>query len=559
MKLQLKILILLSVIFGVIILSFLTYQYIRIQEKQFYYLETRRNQELVIDKVLQLNRGKYEQLINDNSSWDDMVRFVSNPNQEWAKDNVDSFVNSFKLSFVLAYNKEKELVYKFGDSICMNGLKYPDQKLIDSDFATNSFSHYFQYCGNNLIEMFGAIVVPASDADARKTPPQGYLFTGRIWNGDYLEEHAEATGYQVVILNNSGLSTLKKDPSKIYFLKNLNNCSGKTIATLVFSRQDPLKQDLAPLLNLSLLVTFVALLAMFIFLFYFRKIVLVPLAKINATLDTHNTQYIDSLNKNTDEFRTLSTLILEFFAQQEILKKNNTKLHGINVTKDKLFSIIAHDLKNPVGNILSTTGLLDIYLKNNDMETSEELVQLLKQQSKETLSLLESLLEWARSQLGQIVFNPAIQDLDLIVKDVLYNLNSTATLKKITILPPNVGEIKVFADIHMLTAILRNLVTNSIKFTKPEGTISVSARINGDFVDISIADTGVGMDQETQDKLFKLESNLTTYGTANEKGTGLGLVICKEFVAKHGGQIRVISEVGKGSTFILTFPLGKEA
>jgi signal transduction histidine kinase len=558
MKLQLKILILLSSIFGVIILSFLSYQYIRIQENKLYNLETRRNQELVIDKVMQLNRVKYEQLINDNSGWDDMITFVANPDPEWAKSNVDFFVSQFKLSFVLAYNKEKKLVYQFGDSICLDGLKYPDQALINSGFATSPFSHYFQYCGNDLIEMFGATVVPASDSDARKTKSQGYLFTGRKWNADYLAEHGDATGYQVIILKNSELLTLKKDPSKIYFLKSLNDSSGNTIATLVFSRQDLLKQDLSPFLNLSVLLTLIAFFAMIIFLFSFRYIILVPLSKISTALNTHNADHIVSLNRHSDEFKVLGSLIHQFFMQEDVLTKNNTELTEINKTKDKLFSIIAHDLKNPVGNILSMSDLLASYLKSNDTETCDELVQLLNHQAKETLTLLETLLDWARSQSGHLVFQPTLLDLNTVVDNVLGNLNSSALLKEIVILPSDVNDVKVFADVNLLTTILRNLITNSIKFTNAGGTICVSARMNANETEISIVDTGIGMDRKTQEMLFKIESNLTTVGTAKEKGTGLGLIICKEFIEKHGGQIRVFSEVGKGSQFILTLPFNKK-
>ncbi len=557
MKLQLKILILLSVIFGVIILSFLSYQYVRIQEKKFYDQETKKNQELVIDKVLQLNRTKYEQLINDNSGWDDMVTFVANPDLVWAKDNVDFFVNSFKLSFVLAYNKEKNLVYQFGDSTCLNGLKFPDQSSIDSEFVTNPFSHYFQYCGNELVEMFGAIVVPASDSDARKTSPQGYLFVGRIWNSNYLAEHAEATGYQVELLNNSELPTLKKDSSKIYFIKGLSDGLGKPLATLVFSRTDPLKQGLSPFLNLSILLSIIALLAMIVFLFYFRRIILVPLSKVSTALNTQNADHIVSLNRNTDEFKVLGSLIQQFFLQKDVLTKNNTELSEINKTKDKLFSIIAHDLKNSVGNIFLMTDLLAGNLKNKDRETSEEFVLLMRHQAKETLTLLETLLDWARSQSGHMAYNPSLIDLDQIVRNVLENLISSALIKNIVILPPDVNNVKVFADANLLKTILRNLVTNSIKFTNAGGTILVSGRMNANETEISITDTGIGMDRKIQEMLFKIESNLTTIGTANEKGTGLGLIICKEFVEKHGGHIRVISEVGKGSQFIFTLPFDK--
>jgi len=557
MKLQLKILILLSTIFGVIILSFLSYQYIRIQEKRIFYLENHRNQELVIDKVLQLSRVKYEQLLNDNSSWDDMVSFVANPDLEWAKDNVDFFVNSFKLSFVLAYSKEKELVYQFGDSACLKRLRYPDLALINSSFVHSPYFHYFQYSGNELVEMFGATVVPASDADARKTPPQGYLFIGRKWSREYLAEHAEATGYQTVILKEPELSALKKDPSKIYFFKSLADYSGKPLAMLVFSKPDPLQHDLAPFLNLSFLLILVALLAMIVFLFYFRKIVLLPLSKINATLDTRNPEHIVQLNEHNDEFKVLGSMISEFFWQQEVLKKNNAELNEINATKDKLFSIIAHDLKNPVGNIVAMSELLADFMKKKDMDTAEELAGLMGHQAKETLTLLDMLFDWARSQSGQMVFKPAILDLNQIVKEVLENLNSSAQLKGIVILPPDIKEVRVFADVHMLATILRNLLTNSIKFTKAGGTIQISALTNPENTEITITDSGIGMDQITQNMLFKIESNITINGTANEKGTGLGLIICNEFVEKHGGHIRVVSELGKGSQFILTFPFEK--
>jgi signal transduction histidine kinase len=405
--------------------------------------------------------------------------------------------------------------------------------------------------------MFGATVVPASDADARETQPQGYLFTGRKWNSNYLAEHAEATGYQVAILSESELDTLKKDPSRIYFFKNLDDYSGKPLATLVFNREDSLKQESSTFLNLSILVTLVALLAMIVFLFYFRKIILVPLSKINAILDTHDPQHIASFSNHADEFKTLGSLISEFFRQQEELKKNNAELHEINATKDKLFSIIAHDLKNPVGNIVGMSEMLAGFMEKREMETADELVNLMNHQAKEALTLLETLFDWARSQSGKVGFNPVVLDLNQIVDNVLENLNSSALLKEIVILPPDTNNVKVFADVNMLTTILRNLVTNSIKFTKAGGTIIVSARMSDNNTEITVADTGIGMDQKTQDMLFKIESNLTTNGTANEKGTGLGLIICKEFVEKHGGEIRVISEVGKGSQIVLTLPFDK--
>ncbi len=559
MKLQFKILLLLSIIFGVLILSFLSYQYIHVHEKELYYQENKKSQDIVIDKVIQLNRIKYEQLINDNSGWDDMVRFANHPDSEWAKDNVDFFVKSFKLSFVLVYNKEKKLAYQFGDSTYLRAFALPEQQWIEQSFADTAYTHHFQYCNDQLIEIFGATIVPAYDSDTRKTAPQGYLFIGRKWDGDYIMDHAQATSYQIDIRKGSDLSTLGMDQKKMYFSRNITDSAQKVIATLVFSKEDPLKENLTPFLYLSLLVSFIAFMAIIVFLFYFRRIILVPLSRISMTLNTRNTEYIEKLNDNTDEFKILGALILQFFWQEEVLKKKNTELQENNATKDKLFSIISHDLKNPIGNILLITDLLNSSLKDQDSTSQLELVELIGSQAKETLTLLETLLEWARSQTGQIQYHPQLLDLNTIIDPVTESLNATALMKNITIESELSDQIQIYADLNMMYTILRNLLTNAIKFTNPGGTIRISSEIKENEAEITIADNGIGMDKNTLAQIFKLDTKQTRTGTANEKGTGLGLIICKEFIERHGGHIRVTSETGKGSQFAIILPLSKDS
>ncbi|HCY39752.1 MAG TPA: hypothetical protein DHV48_00065 [Prolixibacteraceae bacterium] len=536
-------------------MSFFTFQYIRFNEKQIYNSENKKNQEAIIEKILEINRLKYETLINDNSGWDEMVGFIANPDPEWAKDNVDFFVNIFNLSFVLAYNKEKELVYQFSDSACLKDFQYPNRSSIDSSFSGSPFSHYFQYCGNDLIEMFGAIVVPASDADDRITPPQGYLFLGRKWDANYLAEHAEATGYQTKFMNESELSGLEKDPSKIYIFKHLADNSGKTITTLVFSLEDPIKKDLLLFRIVSVIISLLALLVIIVFIFYLNRLILKPISQINTALNTHDTGHIDSLSHRTDEFMILGELIKNSFRQQEVLKKKNTELYEINATKDKLFSIIAHDLKNPVSSIVLMTELLPDSIKNKDYEAVAEISEMIGSQAAESLLLLQTLFDWAKSQTGNVTFNPEFVSFKKVAESVIKNLHPSANLKNISVLLSEDSDIEVFADKNMLTTVLRNLVTNSIKFTNPGGSVLISANSDEENARITVADTGIGMNQETIDLLFKIESNLTTYGTANEKGTGLGLVICKEFVERHEGRITVTSQPEKGSSFNFTLPI----
>ena len=554
MKLQFKIFILLSIIFGVVILTFLSYQYIRINEKKLYLIENRKNQELVLDKVLQLNRIKQEQLVNDNSGWDGMIDFVAQPDPEWAKDNVDFFVNSFQLSFVQVYNKKMSLTYEFGDSICLKHLGTVDRETIYPLFSDTAFVHYFQYCGKELVEIFGATIVPSADADSRKTPAQGYLFIGRKWDSDYIAEHSLATSYQTELIQGANLSNFRQDSGKNYFTRNITDINGQTIAVLVFSKKDPLTSNMTTFLYLSILVTLLAISSIIVFLFYFRKIILIPLQKISTTLNTRNPEHINSLNEHTDEFKQLGTLILQFFWQEELLKKNNAELKENNATKDKLFSIIAHDLKNPIGNILIISELMANSMENNENETSGELLAMIGSQAKETMNLLETLFEWAKSQTGLIKYKPEILNLQEIIEQVVEIHNPAAILKGIIFDIVQSDEIFVFADPNMLHAVLRNLITNAIKFTNQGGLISITAEVLPDSTKITVADNGVGMDLKTQESLFRIDTTLTTTGTANEKGTGLGLIICKEFIEKHGGRIHVESEPGEGSKFIFNLP-----
>jgi len=557
MKLQFKISLLFAALLGVLIFSFMSYQYLRFHQDKLLYLENERTQELMIDKVIQLNRQNCEQLIKDNSGWDDLVKFAAKPDQLWAKDNVDYLVNSFNLSFVLVYNKEMKLVHQYslsGDSSCLKLYDYPNEEVIRSMFQTSKFPHHYQLCGQNFIELFGATIVPSDDIDRWATPPQGYIFVGIEWNKAYLEEFARATNFQIEFIVGSDVENHKSDWEKSYIVRSFSDYSGKTLVSLMFSRKYSAKQSINIFLYLSLLVALLALASMIVFLFYFRRIVLIPISKISNALNADNPEEILSLKGNTEEFKNLGDLVLQFFWQEEILKKNNADLQESNATKDKLFSIVAHDLKNPIGNVVAISGLLAESLKQRNQEVSEELLAMIESQSTETLNLLETLLDWAKSQTGRVNIKPEVLSLKPIVDNVLRNLKALAALKSIAIETIDLEELEVYADPNILNTVLRNLITNAIKFTNHWGTISIKAEMNNYCTEIIVADNGIGMDKEKIDKLFKVNTDTISRGTANEKGTGLGLIICKEFVEKHGGRIQVTSKPGVGSQFKIIFP-----
>jgi two-component system sensor histidine kinase/response regulator len=236
-------------------------------------------------------------------------------------------------------------------------------------------------------------------------------------------------------------------------------------------------------------------------------------------------------------------------------KESETKLKELNATKDKLFSIIAHDLKSPFNGLLGFSEILNENIRTFPIEKSEEIITTINSTAKQTLVLLENLLTWANTQTGQFDFKPENQSLKPIIQAIVVVLNSSASIKNITINSFLSDDITAYADLNMLKTVLRNLISNAIKFTDSGGKVDINTVSDKNQIKITVADDGVGMNEETISKLFRIDATLTTKGTANESGSGLGLILCKEFVEKHGGKIWIESEVGKGSKFVFTLPL----
>ena len=253
----------------------------------------------------------------------------------------------------------------------------------------------------------------------------------------------------------------------------------------------------------------------------------------------------------------LTVLIADRKRIEDALKESEGKLRDLNAAKDKLFSIIAHDLKNPFNAILGYSGLLQERATSLDAEKVEYFASIINSSASQTLLLLDNLLDWARMQQGTLRFTPRNLLLYAVSNQVIESIGDSARHKNIRIVNHIPTQTSAFADEGMLTVVIRNLMTNAIKFTNSGGSVEISAAANHDKVQVSVTDTGVGISKESIDKLFKISSSISTPGTNNEKGTGIGLSLCKEFVERHGGKIWVESEVGKGSVFHFTLPIPK--
>ena len=263
-----------------------------------------------------------------------------------------------------------------------------------------------------------------------------------------------------------------------------------------------------------------------------------------------------NLNREISNLQRL--LIKEKSSLENILRQlnqANIELKEANATKDKFFSIIAHDLKNPFNALIGFSELLMENQKTMEPQETEELVQMLNNASHQAYNLLEDLLMWSKAQQGKIAFIPQKIIANNIFDEIQSNLENVAAKKSIFIKFDDSTDTVLYADSNMLKTILRNLISNAIKFSSRGGEVRVQIEKEGEFARMTVSDNGTGISEINLNRLWQLSEQLTTKGTENEDGTGLGLVLCKEFVDRHGGKIWAESELGKGSNFMFTIPL----
>lgn len=235
-------------------------------------------------------------------------------------------------------------------------------------------------------------------------------------------------------------------------------------------------------------------------------------------------------------------------------KKIEKQLIQLNSDKDRFISILAHDLRSPFNNLLGLAELLSQNLSKFSSEEIQTFVSTIYDTAQKTFALLEDTLLWASFQSKKITFSPVLTNISTIIEEVIEILEPVAQFKKIDLKNEPIDELYANIDIYMFKAILRNLVSNAIKFTNPNGEVEISAFHTGSDTVIKITDNGIGMKQETINKLFSFSPVNSSIGTANETGTGLGLMLCKDFIDKHGGKIWVESALDNGTIVSFSIP-----
>ncbi|WP_455671804.1 ATP-binding response regulator [Phocaeicola sp.] len=259
---------------------------------------------------------------------------------------------------------------------------------------------------------------------------------------------------------------------------------------------------------------------------------------------------------NKEELIIRVTHQISLVAAKRIILRQTEELRRTIMGRDKLYSVIAHDLRSPMGSIKMVLNMLILSLPAERI--GEEMYQMLSmanQSTEDVFALLDNLLKWTKSQIGKL--NVVYQDFDIIetISSVLEVFSLVAGVKNIKVHFDVQGKIDVHADVDMMKTIVRNLLSNAIKFSFTDSEITVNAVVDDNMAVVSVKDGGKGMSEEEQQKLLKTETHFSKYGTNNEEGSGLGLLLCQDFAMKNGGRLWFESEEGKGSTFFFSVPL----
>lgn len=537
--------------------------------------EEQASKQVLIDNILALVGKGLESWAFNDTYWDEMVSCVESRNKKWGDEIVATALPTYSAHAAWLYKTDFSLAYStnvFNDKE-LNGFPLPKEKLA-ATLSKKNFNHFFIRTNHGLLEVRTAPVQPSFDI-SRKTPPRGFFIVGKIWTPEYIRHFNLITSSNVSVAFHNSQKENEQNVANhsIVIERPLLDFEGRTLATLTFNSTSEMLKESAAALNWQLITGIILTIGLLIAVSLFLiKYVAAPLKKISLSLEREEAKLLAELSKDETEFGKIAAMIKEFFRQKEELMiemkrrvkveadlvKSTEELKEINATKDKFISIIAHDLRGPFNGFL---GLTEIFAEEADSMNKKELRELsleLHKTAKTQFRLLSDLLQWSRIHSGRMEFLPTTNKLDELVEFVFDIHKTNAENKNIALEKEYDNDFEIFADIEMMQVVFRNLISNAIKFTDAGGKITVKAVQNEKYSHIAISDTGVGIPSEDIPKLFRIDLHHSTDGTNNEKGTGLGLILCKDIIDKHSGNISIESTIGKGTSFTISLPFASK-
>ena len=553
-----------------IIISFVSY-FIVLQghvrlEKQF--LETDINR---AKNALNSEIERIDVLARDWAVWDDTCRFINDGNQEYIDAHLKPAgpLNTMN-DFVVFSNGAGDIVYSRGlstDTEDPPGIPEELKELFSSSELYGGIRGMI-----SLPRGLALIAVRPVCRDIRGEPPEGSICIGRYLDREIEEAVRITTRLDVSVLSldlyggfvHSQVPELSasyplaarfglEGMAEAYLM--MNDINGEPTGVLVLRMpRDIYNRGIVTLnyLSISISIIFVVLFAIFFHLLdakiLMRITYIADQVQIIGSMRDHSQRVVFS---GDDELTALSSNINMMLGELEDV---SGELAESNATKDRFFSIIAHDLKGPFISLKSSSSLIREALEDDDRDEINTVLDELDTVTTNAFNLLNNLLEWSRLQNRTIKVDKEAVNVSLIVEKNLYLFTEKLRSKQIEVEQDIPDDTEVWVDYNMLDTVLRNLLSNAVKFTPRGGSISVSTSSRNDRVEIVLQDTGIGIDPSNIDKLFKIDMEFSRPGTEGEKGTGFGLVLCRDFIEANGGSIQVSSEPARGSKFSIFLP-----
>jgi signal transduction histidine kinase/CheY-like chemotaxis protein len=540
-------------------------------------------QVVLINTALSVQSNQLDQIVLDYTNWDELITNIDKPNYLWAKDNIASIVNSFKLFSVSIYGNDQKLIYGFGKKE-KNILNDPilGKKILEKIKNKGSL-HFFQLNKDGLLEISASTIHPTLDS-ARVQPSSGFFMISRLWNNDFLKDLSLNTASNISLKDIKTTENIIIDNDSITVSKSLLGYKEDLVKHLVIQKPNNVLVNYKNVSDfmfyfLGGLTVFLVLVFFLILYFWIRR----PLQIISDSLQYGDTSKLKQLEKNNNEFSQIARLITIFHLQKMELEKENREvnlmqdelikqsnvLHQSQVelknalelaksadrAKSEFLASMSHEIRTPMNGVIGMTSLLSL---TDLTEAQRDYVNIIENSGESLMYIINEILDFSKIETGHMELEENSFDLRLCVEDVLDLIAPKALEKHIDLIyyiDPSVQQF-IFGDGFRLRQIIVNLVNNAIKFTV-QGEILIlislhSHKNNKVILEFSVKDTGIGIPNDKIDLLFSPFTQVDASTTRKYGGTGLGLAITSSLVKLMKGKIWVNSELGKGSDFRFT-------
>lgn len=537
---------------GFLLLMSALYYYNQKQQQQFY-ITSSQDLEREVNGLMDLNSDSYISLINEITYWDDLVNFVEEKNIEWFDNSVVYLIDSYKVDYIDVYTMNEEFVSK------ASTLKIRAQDFIPKSvfpkLKKEKLIKFYTKIPEGIVVVYGATIHSSTDPFKNKTAPKGYFFIAKLLDDKYFLNIKKASSSTIKYYDNN--EQIESD--NIFYIKELEDIDGKKIASLLFQRKA--KVDFSNTRKIVYITLVGFLLSIAIFFYYANRWAKKPMLLIKKVLEKGDVGAINELKNKRGEFRYIGKLFEQNHYQKIRLQETKLKAEESDKLKSAFLMNLSHEIRTPMNAIMGFSDLLS----KKDLTTSEKekYLEIIKKSGSNLIAIIDDLVEM--SKIDSDLVTPKYSSFDLksmlqaTFDSVKITMNKDKNVDLKFINPVPLVSRNIISDVVKLNQVVTNLLSNAVKFTD-EGFVILDYEVNEEkqTIDFSVKDSGIGIPDELQEKIFARFNKISINESVNNDGLGLGLAISKAYVEMLGGTMSLKSEIGVGSTFRFSIPLKED-